>query len=75
MFTIINSKDKTLIQSIRVQRLTFTPEPDCSKLTMSLVKVLLNFQTLISQIHQYFLLKKCEKLAKASLIFQQTRGP
>ena len=34
----------------------------CSKLTMSLVNVLLNFQELISQICQYFLLKKCEKL-------------
>ena len=33
-----------------------------SKLTMSLVNVLLKFQTLISQIRQYFLLKKCEKL-------------
>ena len=36
---------------------------------MSLVNVSLNFQKLISQIGQYFLLKKCEKLAKASLIF------
>ena len=38
------------------------PGPGCSKLTMSLVNVLLNFQKLISQICQYFLLKKCEKL-------------
>ena len=36
--------------------------PGCSKLTMSLVNVLLKFQTLISQICPYFLLKKCEKL-------------
>ena len=36
--------------------------PGCSKLTTSLVNVLLKFQTLISQIRQYFLLKKCEKL-------------
>ena len=36
--------------------------PGCSKLTTSLVKVLLKFQTLISEICQYFLLKKCEKL-------------
>ena len=36
--------------------------PSCSKLTMSLVNVSLKFQTLISQICQYFLLKKCEKL-------------
>ena len=36
--------------------------PSCSKLTTSLVNVSLKFQTLISQMHQYFLLKKCEKL-------------
>ena len=41
----------------------------CSKLTTSLVNVPLKFQMLISEIHQYFLLKKGEKLAKASLIF------
>ena len=34
--------------------------PSCSKLTMSLVNVSLKFQTLILQIHCYFLLKKCE---------------
>ena len=41
-----------------------TPGPGCSKLTTSLVNVLLKFQTLIhvSEIWQYFLLKKCEKL-------------
>ena len=38
------------------------PGPGCSKLTMSLVNISLKFQTLISKIHQYFLLKKCEKL-------------
>ena len=36
--------------------------PGCSELTTSLVNVSLNFQKLISQICQYFLLKKCEKL-------------
>ena len=36
--------------------------PGCSKLTTSLVNVSLKFQMLISQICQYFLLKKCEKL-------------
>ena len=36
--------------------------PGCSKLTTSLVNVSLKFQTLISQICQYFLSKKCEKL-------------
>ena len=36
--------------------------PGCSKLTESLVNGSLKFQTLISEICQYFLLKKCEKL-------------
>ena len=36
--------------------------PGCTKLSMSLVNVSLKFQTLISNIRQYFLLKKCEKL-------------
>ena len=36
--------------------------PSCSKLTTSLVNDSLKFQTLISQICQYFLLKKCEEL-------------
>ena len=46
----------------------------CSKLTMSLVNVSLKFQMLISEIHQYFLLKKCEKLLQCksfSHIFNQ----
>ena len=34
----------------------------CSKLTTSLVNVSLKFQTLITEVYQYFLLKKCEKL-------------
>ena len=40
--------------------------PGCSKLTMSLVNILLKFQMQVSNIYQYFLLffllKKCEKL-------------
>ena len=36
--------------------------PGCSKLMMSLVNESLKFQMLVSQIRQYFLLKKCEKL-------------
>ena len=39
-----------------------TPGPGYSKLTTSLVNVSLKFQTLRSEISQYFLLKKCEKL-------------
>ena len=38
----------------------YYPGPSCSKLTTSLVNVSLKFQTLILQIHSYFLLKKCE---------------
>ena len=38
------------------------PGPGCSELTTSLVNEMLKFQTLISQICQYFLSKKCEKL-------------
>ena len=44
--------------------------PGCSKLTISLVNVSLKFQTLISNIRQYFLSKKCVKLLLLSL-FQQ----
>ena len=36
--------------------------PGCSKLTTSLVNVSLKIQTLISDICEYFLSKKCEKL-------------
>ena len=36
----------------------------CSKLMRSLVNVSLKFQTFISQICQYFLLKNCEKLLR-----------
>ena len=54
-------------------RLALISGPNCSKLTTSLVNDPLKLQMLISQICQYFLLKKCEKLlhciAKASLIF------
>ena len=47
------------------------PGPGCSKLTTSLVNVSLKFQTLISEICQYFLLKNERSfcIAKASLIF------
>ena len=48
-----------------------TSGPGCSKLTTLLVNVLLKFQTLISQICQYFLLKNVRSfcIAKASLTF------
>ena len=44
-------------------------EAGCSKLTVSLVNVSLKFKTLISETCQYFLWKKCEKLALS--FFQQ----
>ena len=40
----------------------YPPGAGCSKLTTALVNVSLKFQMLISQIRQYFLLKKCERL-------------
>ena len=52
----------------------YSTGPGCSKLTTSLVNVLLNSQKLISEIGQYFLLKKCEKLLQCksfSHFFQQ----
>ena len=49
------------------------PGPGCSKLTTSLVNVSLKFQTLISEIRQYFLLKNMRSFcdAKAFLIFNK----
>ena len=44
----------------KISRVDCTSGPSCSKLTMSLVNVLLKFQMSISNIRQYFLLKKCE---------------
>ena len=48
---------QTVVQFFMHQR----PGPGCSKLTTSLVNVSLNFQKLISQICQYFLLKKLKE--------------
>ena len=41
----------------------------CSKLTTSIVNGSLKFQTLMSEICQYFLLKKCEKLLHYFSVF------
>ena len=38
------------------------------------VNVSLNFQTPISEKHQYFLLKKCEKMQKLLSFFQQKKS-
>ena len=40
----------------------YTSGSGCSKLMMLLVNVSLKFQTLISEIHNYFFVEKCEKL-------------
>ena len=63
-------KPKAFAQVLKFK--LYTSGPGCSKLTTSLVNVSLKFQMLISQICQYFLLKKNMRsfcTAKASLIF------
>ena len=59
-------------RTIKVSTL-IDPGPGSSKLMTSLVNVSLKFQTLIIEIRQYFLLKKCEKLFVQKLLsfFQQ----
>ena len=52
---------------------TRRPGPSWSNLTTALVNVPLNFQKLISQLCQYFLLKKCEKVQKLLPIFSTKR--
>ena len=52
-----------------------TPGPGCSKLTTSLVNISLKFQTLISNISKYFLLKKSEKLLQKLLPFFPQKLP
>ena len=47
------------------------PGAGCSELTTSLVNETLKFQTLISQLCQYFLLKKCEKCKSFSHFFNK----
>ena len=47
---------------MKIEKNKNTSGPGCSKLTMPLVNETLKFQMLISQICQYLLLKKCEKL-------------
>ena len=39
--------------------------PGCSKLTKSLVNISLKFQTSISDLIQYFWLKRCEKVLQS----------
>ena len=46
----------TFTATVPIQ-LKLQPGPSCSQLTMSLVNFSLKFQSLISQMRQYFLLK------------------
>ena len=59
---IENENNDTKTLTTEVSYMGVNSGPICSKLTTSLVNVSLKFQMLISQIQQYFLLKKCEKL-------------
>ena len=59
-----NAAGVNIITRIETQK---QPRPGCSKLTTSLVNETLKIQMLISQICQYFLLKKCEKLSGKTL--------
>ena len=45
----------------------------CSKLTTSLVKVSLKSETLILQIHCYFLLEKCKNLLQCKRFWKNVR--
>ena len=58
---IIAEGNKTSFNRVKEGIITISG-PGCSKLTTSLVNVALKFQTIIPEIRQYFLLKKCEKL-------------
>ena len=61
-------RDESYCKEVNGQR----SGPGCLKLTTSLVNVSLKFKTLISQICQYFLLKKIGKLLQELLsVFQQ----
>ena len=51
------------------QTVETSPGPGCSELKTSLVNETLKFQTLISQICQYFFMKKCEKLLQCKSFF------
>ena len=69
-----SSPISTLPITYKLQHKSLTSGPGCSKLTTSLVNISLKFQMLISQICQYFLLKKWEKLLQwksFSHFFQQ----
>ena len=58
-----------LISDIIQSTFVWTSGLGCSKLTMPLVNVSLKFQTSVSNIRQYVLFKKCEKLKLLSFFF------
>ena len=68
MLCDMKMNEKNLLQNLDRLKIYSDPGilvhsgPSCSKLTTSLVNISLKFQMLISEISQYFLLKKCEKL-------------
>ena len=69
-FLCINKEKKSLTGNLNKIFATAkpplpTPGPGSSELTTLVVNISLKFQTLISQLCQYFLLKKCEKLLLA----------
>ena len=58
----VDNKVKVKLEVLYLFGCIYNTGPGCSKLTTSLVNVSLKFQMLISNICQYFLVKKCEKL-------------
>ena len=71
---VIIIKNSQLEDGIIEQSEDWLPLPNCSKLTTSSINILLKFQILISEICQYFLLKKSEKILHCtsfSHFFQQ----
>ena len=69
---VIKPSDKFPIVTVEVTIKYEAPHflgAGCSKLTTSLVNVSLKFQMLISEIYQYFLLEKCEKLLQCKCFF------
>ena len=59
IFVFVKGLNKT---NVNISNELYLSGPGCSNLPISLVNVSLKFQTLIYEICQYFLLKKCEKL-------------
>ena len=62
-----NCQQKLVINGQELDWVSVISGPGCSKLTTLLVNVSLKFQTLISEIDHYFLLKKCQKLLQIRL--------